>query len=374
MGDVRIESATTKDELLRLREPWEALSASGAATTPFQAWAVTFHAWRMEASVVAPFVLVARAETGTVHGVLPLGLRVSRRGPFVWRDLATIGPTRLDFVDLVATPDHCEDVLQACIDWLASRWSIWDALQLNPVREDARLLSRLGAVRLPAFIESVVDAAGHNHAVTIPAGARGWEDVCDGENRRSTRRILKRLDADGFRVVRVSQGHDVHQAVENLVCLHTRRRGEHGEASRLAAVEREHLCALVTDAVTRGGDLMIMEHADVPVAAQLTLRLSDRVSHYRVAFHSDYRKWSPGIGLLVAAIDDAVKTGAREYDFGFGTEEYKLRWADVHRRVYTVRLANRHFGRTPRRAWMAGSTRLRSLRRRFAKKLTRERS
>jgi CelD/BcsL family acetyltransferase involved in cellulose biosynthesis len=94
-----------------------------------------------------------------------------------------------------------------------------------------------------------------------------------------------------------------------------------------------------------------MERDGAWVAVQLTLRLGRSVSHYRLAYDSAFRSASPGIGLLIAAIDDAVKSGATEYDFGFGAEEYKRRWANLRRVVFRVRISSTHPGRLPRRLW-----------------------
>jgi CelD/BcsL family acetyltransferase involved in cellulose biosynthesis len=307
-------------------------------------------------------VLVARSGAGAVEGIFPLGLRPGRHGPFQWRDLETIGPKRLDFVDVIASPDTARAVLQACLDWLARHWSQWDALQLNPVREDALLLRHVRELEFPRFVSPTVEPVGENQALMIPAGAQRWEDACDGEHRRTTRRTLRKLDADGFRVTSVSEGLALDDALDALVSLHVRRRGEFGETSRLAGVDRARFRAFVVDAVQAGGYLMVLRRGDVAVAALLTLRLGDCMSHYRLAFDSDYSKWSPGIGLLVAAIDRAAKSGVREYDFGFGAEEYKRRWADTQRKVYRVQLSNGHVGRTARRIWLFGATRVGRLR------------
>jgi len=360
---LRVEGVSTEEGFLRLRGPWEALTREGAGGTPFQAWAVTYHAWKMEAAGLEPLILVARNSEGAVEGILPFGVRSGRSGPFTWRALQTIGPQRLDFVDVIAPPGRARPVLEAFIGWLSAHASSWDELLLTPIRGDALLMAHLKDLPLPRGLELGIDAVGENMALVIPRGARGWEDVCNGHHCRSTRRIVKRLEGSGFEVRKVTEGYPLATAVAALASVHARRRAELGHTSLLAATERQQLCALADAAVRDGGDLMVMEHEDVPVAVQLTLRLGERVSHYRVAFNSDYRNWSPGIGLLVAAVDAAVKSGAREYDFGLGTEEYKRRWSQVRRTVYTVRLSNSHVSRAPRRLWSLASRSVRRLRR-----------
>ncbi len=358
---MRVEIAETEAALLALCESWNALVRSGGATTPFQSWPITYHSLRMDRGAVAPFVLVVRDDGGSVAGLWPLGRRSRRRGPFTWRTLETIGPKRLDFVDLIAPPDRADDVLRACAAWLAEHWTAWDELRLAPVRADARLLAALERVALPPTITHSVETVGENMALAIPEHSRGWEDALDGETRRTTRRIVRKLAESGFETRRVSAGHPLEAAIDAFVKLHARRRAEFGEVSRYRDVDRGELCALVADAVSEGGDLMLLERDGAAVAAQLTLKLGTRMSHYRVAFDSEHRSLSPGIGLLSTGVDDAIRAGVREYDFGFGAEEYKRRWSNVRRAVYRVSFKNAHLARAPRRAWSFVASRLRRL-------------
>lgn len=356
---LHIERVGSEEGLLALREHWERLLAAGAGVTPFDTWWMTYRAWRLEKSSPSLSVLVARDAGGFVTGILPLGVQRRRRGPFTWRLLGPLAPRRLDFVDVVAPPDARKPVLGAVLRWLARHWREWDELSLSPVRADAALASDLRSL-VPAVLEPRLDAVSENLALTIPPGARGWEDVCDGETRRGLRRTARRLEAEGFSIGRVSAGYPLECAVDALVALHERRRGELGQLSRLASADRMELTRLVTDAGKHGGDLWVMEKDGTAVAAQLTLRDGDHVCHYRLAYDSTFRNASPGIGLLIAAIDDAVKSGATEYDFGFGAEEYKRRWANLTRKVYRLQIANKHPGRLPRRLWsLAERTRLR---------------
>jgi CelD/BcsL family acetyltransferase involved in cellulose biosynthesis len=349
-GDVRIERVSAEEGLLALREGWEHLLAAGAGTTPFDTWWMVYRAWRLEQGSPAPFILVARDARGGVAGIFPLGIQRRRRGPLTWRILGTIAPRRLDFNDVLARTELRAPVLAAMLRWLARHWREWDELRLSPIREDAALATDLQSL-VPRTLEIQLDAVSENLAVAIPPGACGWEDVCDGETRRGLRRTARHLATAGFAIERVSAGYPLERALDALVRLHQRRRGELGQLSRLASADRGELSLLVSDAVAHGGDLSVMQRDDVAVAAQLTLRFGDAVSHYRLGYDSAFRNASPGIGLLIAAIDDAVKSRATEYDFGFGVEEYKRRWANVRRIVYRLRIANHHPGRLPRRLW-----------------------
>jgi CelD/BcsL family acetyltransferase involved in cellulose biosynthesis len=362
---VRVDVVSTEDGFRRLRKAWEGLVEEGAGTTPFHAWTTAYHAWAIDDGVVEPRLLVVR-DAERITGILPLGVRLRRNGPFHWRALQTIGPKRLDYVDVVASPERADDVVETLADWLASEWAEWDDFHLAPIREDAVLLQSLERLTLASSIGLSVDRVGESMALAIEEGAESYEDVLEGETRRTTRRIVKRLDAGGFTVSGVADGYPLSTAVDAFVELHVRRRSEFGEKSRYLEVDRAKLCAMVADVVEDGGDLLLLERDGLPVAVQLTLRLGTTMSHYRLAFDSDLRSFSPGIGLLAAGVDAAVKSGVREYDFGFGSEEYKRRWSNLSRSVYRLRLSNHHPARLPRRLWSLAAGAAGAMRARFA--------
>jgi len=118
--DWRVESVVSDEGLLALRAGWERLLDAGAGVTPFDAWWMTYRAWRLEKGSPAPFILVAYDANGSVMGVLPLGVRRLRRGPLTWRVLDTLAPRRLDFVDVIARPEN-RSLWRRCFSgWLAT--------------------------------------------------------------------------------------------------------------------------------------------------------------------------------------------------------------------------------------------------------------
>jgi len=356
--ELRVEAVSSAEAFVALRPEWERLLEAGAGASAFDTWWMAYHAWRMNRRSATPLVLVVRDQRGLCRGLLALGVQRFRRGSLTWRAIGPIAPRLLDFVDVVAPPQQRAAVLTAILGWLAENWREWDELRLSPIKEGAALASDV-LLATPPYLEANLDPVSDNLAVAISENAEGWEDVCRGETRRGCRRILRRLEAPGFSTFRVSTGHPLALGIEALVGLHERRRSELGQISRLAAADQSALSALVADAVAHGGDLSVMEHDGGAIAAQLTLRLNGHVSHYRLAYDSRFRGVSPGIGLLIAGVDEAVKSGATEYDFGFGREDYKQRWANVERKVYRLRIANRHPGRLPRRL-LSLAARLRS--------------
>jgi CelD/BcsL family acetyltransferase involved in cellulose biosynthesis len=79
-----------------------------------------------------------------------------------------------------------------------------------------------------------------------------------------------------------------------------------------------------------GGLLSVLFAGDIPVALHLGLR-SRTVWHYwTTAYDPGYRRYSPGIIMLVHMARAAERLGLKQIDLGKGTFEYKMRFATHH--------------------------------------------
>ncbi|MFH1345248.1 MAG: GNAT family N-acetyltransferase [Pseudomonadota bacterium] len=79
-----------------------------------------------------------------------------------------------------------------------------------------------------------------------------------------------------------------------------------------------------------GGLLSVLFAGDVPVALHLGLR-SRTVWHYwTTAYDPDYRRYSPGIIMLVHMAQAAERLGLQQIDMGKEAFEYKMRFATHH--------------------------------------------
>lgn len=338
-----------------LTETWDALCGVTPRATAFQGRSVCHLAWLMSEQPVEPIVLVAY-RGATVIGLLPLGLRVSTRGPFLWRTLGSMAPGRLDSLDLLAAPGDSGDAVEVMGRALADHLVEWDDLGLWPVRGDAALLRLHGASTSPARLPISSPVRSEALGLDFPLGASSWEDLVSGETRRSLRRHFREAERQALTVFRASTGLNIFAVAEALVDLHTRRRRELGGDSSLAGrLAREHLPALVENAVLHGGDLWVLTAGRKAIAAMLTLRHGAVMHHYRLAFDSAHRQLAPGVVLLTHVLDAAVRDGVRHYDFGVGVEVYKQRWANTSTPLHGLEARTRQLARLPARAWVAVS-------------------
>ena len=66
-----------------------------------------------------------------------------------------------------------------------------------------------------------------------------------------------------------------------------------------------------------------------------------RTYYYLGGFDPEFKQHSPGTVLVAHAITEAIREGAREFDFLRGREDYKYRWGAVDRTIYRKRLISK---------------------------------
>ena len=71
----------------------------------------------------------------------------------------------------------------------------------------------------------------------------------------------------------------------------------------------------------------VLEIGGEPAAFWYCLDYHDRVFLLKTGFNPAYRRYSPGVVLLAAVLEEAIRAGRKEADFLGNPEEYKLQWA-----------------------------------------------
>jgi CelD/BcsL family acetyltransferase involved in cellulose biosynthesis len=84
--------------------------------------------------------------------------------------------------------------------------------------------------------------------------------------------------------------------------------------------------------------------ADEVIANLHSFRYGDVVYAYQIGFDYDWARYSPGRLLAGHAIREAIKEGAREFDWLQGSSKYKLEWTDDVRKDTHTLLSNNRRG------------------------------
>lgn len=315
-GGLAVEVVRDACALEALAADWWALWRRAGATTPFQspAWLVP---WWRHFHPGELFTLAVRAE-GRLVGLAALYVEASPRGP----RLLPLGMSVSDYLDVLVDPAWAEGVGEAFAETIeqAPTWQRLDFEQLRPgaaalalpgprnCREELARQNACPVLALPGFIDDLARSIPPRQARKL---------------RMARHRAARRQAA----ITPVGSA-DCNAFLDTLCGLHGARWQSRGEAGVLSDenVRRFHEQALPTLAEAGVARLYLLSIADRPVGAYYGFLHDATAYAYLGGFDPAFAFESPGTILIGHAIEDAVREGARTFDFLRGREAYKYAW------------------------------------------------
>lgn len=301
MSGLTIEIAGP-DALAGLRPEWEALWNATPDASPFQhpawllSWAEVYARDRCRAAVLR--------RDGMLAAIIPA---------FVWDGallLAGTGPS--DHSSALFGPgseDPADDLRDALVKAFGGGFDRIDLQQLPTRSPLAAKATRPGEPCL------VLPLDGEEGMANVP-----------GRMRSNWRYAVRRLEREGA-VIDLVDSAGADEAAE-LERLHGRRWRSEGEDGVLSdGLARRHLRLAIPE-LARAGLLRMhrLRRGSETIAILFAIRGKHSTSYYLSGFDPDCRHYSPGTALVGAAIAQAAREGASEFDFLRGQETYKYRW------------------------------------------------
>jgi CelD/BcsL family acetyltransferase involved in cellulose biosynthesis len=169
--------------------------------------------------------------------------------------------------------------------------------------------------------------------VTIPLieldedGVEGWLATRNPNFRQDTRRLRRKIKADGGSF-RISTEETHERDVDEFLGLHRRRHPEPGETVLVGDSVAPTLVEAGTALLPSGRfRLYNLEFEGRTVGAGLFLVAGPRALAWNSGFDDAYRSYGPPIQCVVRALEDAAERGETTIDLGEGDQRYKQRMA-----------------------------------------------
>ncbi len=163
-------------------------------------------------------------------------------------------------------------------------------------------------------------------------------DLIGANLRRSLRQTMKRVEPS---CVEEAAREDVPGLMDSLFFLHRKR----WEGKSLPGVlDRPEIQAFHREAASlfaaRGSlGLYAMRYRGAVAGVLYGFRKGHRFYAYLSGFDPELNDLSPGAFLICSAIEDAIRSGLREFDFLRGSERYKYFWGAKDTPNFQLRLA-----------------------------------
>lgn len=314
----------------RLRETWNRLVNSSASLSLFATpeWLLSW--WHAYGTKRELLVLTFANAVGHTVGICPLYFDQPRsplfRGMKVLR-LVGDGSADSDDLDFIVLPGYEREVAQAFMAWAETQ--PWGWCEFNSISPRSLTIN---------FVLEELKARRWKHLVgsrpffTIKL-PNSWEQYLKQLSSKERAKVgirLRRLQSRyEVRFRRCESVEQLPAFLEPLFSLHQKRWVSKGEPGSFSLPERRKFYYEMTRELFLRSrlELWLMELDGIPVAAQISLRYRDTLCSLQEGFDPDYGNDSVGYVLRSHILHQNIAAGIRTYDFLYGDQDSKKRWA-----------------------------------------------
>jgi len=342
-GDrLRASWLATTAALEAVRQEWEQLWVTCPQATPFQSprWLLPW--WKHIGRGTLATIAVRDSGSGDLIGLVPL--YIFSAGAACRRQLLPIGAATTDVLEPLFRPGREHEALACVLAALGARDGDWDVLDWPQVPGASALVN----MPLPAGWQREVVAGEPSPALALALAATGAGRLpVPAAMAQNVRTARARLARAGAWTIERADADSTPRLLDDLARLHEQRwalRGGTGVlngpgvfAAHREAAPRLHAAGLLRLYALRldGTAIAALYCLADPAPAR-----ERRWYYYLGGFDPRHACLSPGTVLIAHAIEEAVREGARAFDFLRGGETYKYHWGAVDQPMYTVRLTH----------------------------------
>jgi CelD/BcsL family acetyltransferase involved in cellulose biosynthesis len=317
--------------LSEIAPAWNALWNRAAGATPFQSplWLIPW--WRaFEPGEL--FTIAVWRQSRSLVGLAPLYLETGPLG----RRLLPLGISLSDYLDVLIDPEWFEPAARALGSQLTAADAPWDSCELGELAPEANALR----LPCPADWRNSTDPSQTCPVLNLPDDEEGLRSVLPRRKVRNVRMAWNRARRRGMVKIRTAHRETAHRLLCDFIRLHQARRQRLGESGMFAdaRVERFHQEAFGQLIEAGFARLYALDVGGSTIGAYYGFVHRGRALAYAFGFDPDWAFESPGTILIWHAMADAIREGAREFDFLRGRESYKYGWGAqdrcTHRRTF----------------------------------------
>lgn len=332
---MRLDAYTDAGDFTALRARWTELLTSSAHKTIFATpqWAET---WQRSFGEGTDLCVIAVSEDEELLGIVPLYTEVEG-GQTVARFLGGVDVT--DYEDIIARPGAEAKVWAEALAYLdEQRWQIdlHNVPGASATVDFFRDLGEKGGRKVAIEVEDVCPLIS-----PLPADFETYVGSLPKKARHELRRKLRRLMGDADVAAQVAwQQADLDAAMDDFVRLH-----------KLSSPDKEEFMTPRMTGFFKSLAKMCQEQGWLclgflavqgkPVSAIMAFDFGDWFGLYNSGYDPDYEYLSVGLLLKALAIEHAIKSGTKTYDFLQGNERYKYDLGGVDTQVMHIRAERR---------------------------------
>ena len=326
-----IEALTSIEQLRSIEKLWIDLWQRDVSATPFQSphWVLPWFRHFGSGEVLA----LAARENGRLEALAPMLILRDEDDPSESLGML-IGTGNTDYLDMLATPGA--PVAQIVEQLGAADCAMWDLQQL-------RASSPLLAAPPPPNCDDEIEDHDACLVLSIDGAGDELQNITSTHFRKKLRYYRRLLEREGAVLSGTPTAETLDELMTALFELHAARWKLKGLPGMLAADVDQSFHREVARCMLDAGALRMyaIRMNERIVAVFYGFAHHDTVYYYLSGYDPSLDKMSPGTIIVAHAIEQAVRSGAKTFDFLRGAEEYKYAWGAKDRVNKRRRLTRR---------------------------------
>ena len=277
-----------------------------------------------------PFILTLYKED-KLQSFFPLAVRNS----FFSRKLEFIGRDDGDYLDFIVDPGSRKASLEAFLSYLRKKKKEWNVCDLKDFPEGSQNYNVLYDLLKREGWKAVLYDTWSCPYLKIEGD---WEGFLKNHSRKFRYNIKrgKRLleDSGKLEFKKVRSWEELEYYLRQVFEVHKKRWKGYFIASKFSTPEGQRFYTEIGKEYLKKGmlrlDLLLLDKK--VIAFSYSFQWKDKYLYYTPAYDPAYEKYSPGKILLMYILEDAFKSGLKEFDFSKGELGYKAHWTSGERR------------------------------------------
>lgn len=345
---IKIRRIETDEGFLSLKEAWNTLLAASPSESFFQRWEWLYHWWQAyrRENYRLMILLAYRGEDlvgiGPFYVVEPAeaGLLAQKRMMFLGTSLTALIS---EYMDMISRPGYEEDVVDAMFRHICESGAT-DDISLHNIPSASATIARLeGLAKGAGFgFEARV---GECPFIALPGDWDSFIERLSPSMRskiRAGRRRLERYSDAAIRSTTTAPG-EFEEDFREFKRLHQKRWEALDKPGSFSGGNFEGFLRSVSEVMLKDGLLRLsfLSVAGRNIAALYNINYKGRVYFFQSGLDASFdRSLAPGLLLHADSIEEAIRSGMKEYDFLLmgKTDDYKKRWTRSSRRLSDIEI------------------------------------
>ncbi len=329
---IRIVEIDNFRDFAALKDVWNiVLSESNHSVFSTWEWLSTW--WKYYGDDKRMLILLAE-ENGKVVGIAPLMYSVYTNFGAKQGRIEFIGGAHSGYNDfiLAAEPKKCTELFFDHLHGLAENWTFAKLSDVPEYGNCQKYLSRISNNMIPAH---------QCYYKPLPSSYDAFLDSLKGEYRKKFRRIVRRLEETGLKehLVDYSSPSSVTEGMSILNSLHQYRwRVKGGFSGWFTDSNFSNFILEVAKYFSQKAclGLYVLELSGKPVASLCGFKYLSKYYAYISGLDSNYLRYNAGNLLFLRVMNKCIEDGLVEFDFLWGTDQYKRQWNPILKRTFDV--------------------------------------